>query len=1239
MRKLDIGMISGLKIFIITLTLLVPVGIAWAIDDCSQETGEYVGLSPAQKTIELGYEPMEILSLRTAVSKTYDTGDGSKKAVIHIKPIHYLDGDDNWQEIDESKPMPGTRSREVKTATVGKDTYISTSFGAYSNEILNYGGDVDIKISRHVPPPPPDPTPGFFPFRGLLKFNIDSLSIPSDAEINSAKLKLYYYLSEGSGSDPGISTPLDIDIYPLTRDWFEGTGSWGSAIQDGVCWNNYDGTNAWTLGGDYDTSYSGSGLTPTAYGWTTDLETKVIVKAWLDGSITNNGMVLIGDENHQFLKYFRSSDYSTSSDHPKLEIDYISNHPPEVENAIYFYDIYEDSSKRYLDLEYHPIFSPDGLFSDPDDDDLEIYIHDGWEWTLTGAYESSSLIARIISTNNTLELETKPNQNGYSYILLNATDDYGGFLNEGFLVEVLEVNDPPKINDTTKWKLQDPEPTVEKGKLTCLEDQWANFTITAWDPIERGDDKLLKYSCNSTEDYASFFSIEEKTGKVSFVPLNKDVGEYYLKIIVNDTGAENYLAKYTFRLEVKNVNDKPMFTEITTPQFAQIISSDATSITISGNAIEDQYFNFTVYAEDEDLLLNNSEERITVSIMPSDRFTMKTISDTPKKIVEISFLPENADVGTFTAQLSVTDRENEDTTIELQINVANINDPPIFSVYYFGTQTLDLDPIQQQVLDLGSYGSVYEGTEGGLYTFEINAIDVDVNDEIEFDFEIQNRTKNEKKDLLAEKDTGDAGNGDEISETKEVTVMLDQRAGRFGELWINITIKDKSKDESLLILRIPVENINDPPPKSKIEVTIVDTDRNTKYVKENLTVKFEADNVTDPDGDNLIYSWDFDDSDGITEDARGYEGIDWTYPKEGTYVVTLTVDDGNGATNVSTVSIQVFKPESKEKDDEGGLALGSVGGVSVLYVVIVIVVIVIILVLLAFMMIKKKKKRAEEEAAAAAEAEQAQLMAQYNYMAQQAAAYGQDPAMMAQYQAYQQQLMQQYPEQYQQMMMQYQQQMMAQQQQYGYDSQTPLMQQLEAQPYTTDAGAGMGMEAYAQAGLQPQPVQSMALAEAQPSVGGLPGSALTDQPQLPPAADDILGGEFAPEGLQKEEPAIPESPFAQAQTQSLEEEMGTDAALAEVPIEPDTTPPEPEIAPEPEIGTEPEHEVAPEPEVEAGPEPEVTAEAEPEVAPATEAEETDAETGDAEPEKKCENCGAPVKEGWFLCPKCKQPLI
>ncbi len=67
-----------------------------------------------------------------------------------------------------------------------------------------------------------------------------------------------------------------------------------------------------------------------------------------------------------------------------------------------------------------------------------------------------------------------------------------------------------------------------------------------------------------------------------------------------------------------------------------------------------------------------------------------------------------------------------------------------------------------------------------------------------------------------------------------------------------------------------------------------------------MAVNFDASASTDPDGDTLSYTWDF----GTGDTASGVTTA-YTFTEAGVYVVSLTVDDGNGGTDTEVKTITI----------------------------------------------------------------------------------------------------------------------------------------------------------------------------------------------------------------------------------------------------------------------------------------------------------------------------------------------
>ena len=91
-------------------------------------------------------------------------------------------------------------------------------------------------------------------------------------------------------------------------------------------------------------------------------------------------------------------------------------------------------------------------------------------------------------------------------------------------------------------------------------------------------------------------------------------------------------------------------------------------------------------------------------------------------------------------------------------------------------------------------------------------------------------------------------------------------------------------------------------------------------IKAEEIITFDASATIDRDGDSLIFLWDFDDSDGIQREESGNE-VTWEYNVEGTYVVTLTVEDGQFS-QTKTTEIEVIPKDSIRPEANAGSRMG-----------------------------------------------------------------------------------------------------------------------------------------------------------------------------------------------------------------------------------------------------------------------------------------------------------------------------
>jgi len=156
--------------------------------------------------------------------------------------------------------------------------------------------------------------------RALLQFDVSS--IPSTAIISSVTLTL-------NVDQVSSSTTDNFNLHKLTTAWGEGTstggGAGGSAVAPDATWSDAMlGTSSWTTaGGDYDAIASQSLAIDGTTGDKTFTSNPILlldVQNWVNGTSTNSGWIIIGDETtNNTTRRFGSKDAGTA---PVLSITY-----------------------------------------------------------------------------------------------------------------------------------------------------------------------------------------------------------------------------------------------------------------------------------------------------------------------------------------------------------------------------------------------------------------------------------------------------------------------------------------------------------------------------------------------------------------------------------------------------------------------------------------------------------------------------------------------------------------------------------------------------------------------------------------------------------------------------------------------------------------------------------------------------------------------------------------------------
>ena len=230
-----------------------------------------------------------------------ETTTGSKTVTINFSP----NDSRMCLSLIALTPALGTIVTLQPDATAGLDTFIS-NFAATTN----YGTSAELQVGESNADAAVQ--------RGLLKFDLSS--IPSGSTITSAILTLTLY---HAGSFRA-SNNRTMYANRMKRAWVESEATW----------NIYSSGNNWATAGG---GTNASDVDFTAFGnvamTTSDADeseksitlSASLVQEWLDGTFTNNGLMLSMGTESDDMYIFHSSDGATSSKRPKLVITYTSN--------------------------------------------------------------------------------------------------------------------------------------------------------------------------------------------------------------------------------------------------------------------------------------------------------------------------------------------------------------------------------------------------------------------------------------------------------------------------------------------------------------------------------------------------------------------------------------------------------------------------------------------------------------------------------------------------------------------------------------------------------------------------------------------------------------------------------------------------------------------------------------------------------------------------------------------------
>lgn len=563
-----------------------------------------------------------------------------------------------------------------------------------------------------------------------------------------------------------------------------------------------------------------------------------------------------------------------------------------------FDDVFNRSNT--FSVEIRPINDPVTLVSLEDriigEDDLVFFVSEGQDLNLTivthdvdnvplgeqppqFSFNRSLPSIKVDADEMVLTFVPRNKDVGTIYISLIITDGFGSTVSNGLIFHVKNMNNPPKL--------------VGIRDRTILEDHWLNFTVSAKDDdLEIGVPDVISFSTNVSDgigddDLPNFSYVTDPDDptqiRVSFLPMDVDVGVILVQFRVRDGFAAvgEWQDTRTMAITVVNTNDAPVLTEISGVSLEGVVEYPMV-------ATEDNQLSLTILADDDD-----SDQLFYY--VDDARFDLEQPGGGYE--AQISFTPGNDDVGSIYVTLSVWDIFNTFDQLVLNITVVNVNDAPHL-VLFEAKDTTNLEELEF---------TLYEDV---LFTAPIVVTDID------------------SDELTYSDDQGIFTFYVDPMDPYRALANFTPSQSNVGQIITIIEVDDGDGDVDFINLIINVVATNDEP--TTIEITQLDL--NSAIIPMRSTL------ATDPDGDELTYTWDFGDH-GPTESGVDLIEVTHTYPRPGTYILTVTVDDGHGGTSISQEDILVadLGEEPPETVVQGGpvvlvgIMIGMFAGVALVF--------------------------------------------------------------------------------------------------------------------------------------------------------------------------------------------------------------------------------------------------------------------------------------------------------------------
>ena len=508
-----------------------------------------------------------------------------------------------------------------------------------------------------------------------------------------------------------------------------------------------------------------------------------------------------------------------------------ANRPPEFDSATATREVPENTEAG------ENIGAP-VTAADPDTGDTPAYTLEGAD---LDSFDIDSASGQIQTKSGvTYDHETK---SSYS-VTVKADDNNGGTATIDVTITVADVDEPPEFDSATATR-EVPENTEAGGNI--------GVPVTAADP-DTGD--TLTYTLEGAD--LDSFGIDSASGQIqtkSGVTYDHEVKSSY-SVTVKADDNNGGTATIDVTITVADVNEPPEF------------SVETASRTIAENTTTGVAIGAPVTATDPD-----TGDTLTYTLEGADLDSFDIDSASGQIQTKSGVTYDHEVKSSYSVTVKADDNNGGTATIDVTITVADVNEPPEFSVE---TASRTIAENTTTGVAIGAPVTATDPDTGDTLTYTLEGADLD-----SFDIDSASGQIQTKSGVTYDH---------EVKSSYSVTVKADDNNGGTATIDVTITVADVNES-----------------PEFSVETA-------SRTIAENTTTGVAIGapvTAADPDtGDTPAYTLEGADLDSFDIDSASGQiqtksGVTYDHETKSSYSVTVKADDNNGGTATIDVTITV----------------------------------------------------------------------------------------------------------------------------------------------------------------------------------------------------------------------------------------------------------------------------------------------------------------------------------------------